>query len=344
MKKLLNTLYITSPDAWVHRDGETVEIQLQGNKVGKLPVHGLESIVCMGYNVLMSPAVMELCASQGVSMVYLNQNGRFQARVEGPLSGNVLLRKEQYRISDEESRALPIAKACVAAKIQNSRSNLMRHLRNHQNTDGKEDIEKAINRLAILLKEAQDSATLDELRGYEGICADEYFSVFDHMIVAQKNDFRFLKRSRRPPLDRVNALLSFLYVLLAHSCRSALESVGLDPAVGFLHRDRPGRPSLALDLLEEFRHPIADRLVLSLINLQTVQAKDFIIGPTGAVEMSDDARKTIIQTWQKRKLDEVMHPYLEETISLGLFFHVQAQLLARTIRGDMKYYPAYMNR
>jgi CRISPR-associated protein Cas1 len=220
----------------------------------------------------------------------------------------------------------------------------MRHLRNHQNTDGKENIEKAINRLAILLKEAQDSATLDELRGYEGICADEYFSVFDHMIVAQKNDFRFLKRSRRPPLDRVNALLSFLYVLLAHACRSALESVGLDPAVGFLHRDRPGRPSLALDLLEEFRHPIADRLVLSLINLQTVQAKDFIIGPTGAVEMSDDTRKTILQTWQKRKLDEVQHPYLEETISLGLFFHVQAQLLARTIRGDMKYYPAYMNR
>lgn len=345
MKKLLNTLYVTTPEAWVHRDGETVDIRLHGERLGRLPIHNLDSIVCMGHDVLMSPALMELCAEHGVSMVYLSESGRFQARVEGPVSGNVLLRKQQYKTSENEPAALVIAKACVAAKIQNGRINLLRHLRNHPDTFGKEEIEKTISRLAILLKEIKNNCTtLDSLRGYEGMCADEYFSVFDHTIVAQKNDFRFLKRTRRPPLDRVNALLSFIYVLLTAACRSALESVGLDPAVGFLHRDRPGRPSLALDLVEEFRHFIADRIVLSLINLQVIQANDFKITPTGAVEINDDAKKVILQNWQKRKQEQVQHPYLEESVPLGLFPFVQAQLLARTLRGDLPYYPACLFR
>lgn len=344
MKKLLNTVYITTPEAWVHREGESVEVRLHGEKLGRIPIIGVESIVCMGHDVLMSPALMELCAERGVSMVYLTEYGKFQARVEGPVSGNVLLRKQQYKISDDEPKALKIARTCVAAKIQNGRGNLLRHLRNHPETDGRKEMEEVIARLALLLKEVARCETLDSLRGYEGMCADEYFSVFDYLIVAQKNDFRFLKRTRRPPMDRVNALLSFLYVLLTHAARSALEGVGLDPAVGFLHRDRPGRPSLALDLVEEFRHPIADRLALNLINMQMVQADDFDIGPTGAVEMTESARKTVLEAWQKRKQEEVQHPYLEESVKIGLFFHVQAQLLARTIRGDMQYYPAYMNR
>lgn len=342
MKKLLNTLFVTTPEAWVHRERETVVIEKSGEQLGKFPIHILQGIVCIGHDVLVSPHLMALCAERGVTISYFSENGRFQARVEGPVSGNVLLRKQQYRMSDNHELTLPVARACVAAKIQNARTNLQRQLRNHAENDNNHQIREVVLRLAQQIKKVAACNDLDELRGYEGASADDYFSVFDHLIVSQKNDFSFSGRSRRPPLDRVNALLSFVYTLMTHDIRSALEGVGLDPAVGFLHRDRPGRPSLALDLLEEFRHSIADRLVLSLINLQVIQGKGFDFGPTGAVVMDDETRKVVLSAWQKRKQEEIRHPYLEESAPIGIFFHLQARLLARTIRGDLEYYPAFL--
>lgn len=344
MKKLLNTLFVTTPEAWVHRDRETVVIEKKGEQLGKIPIHLLQGIVCIGYNVMVSPHLMALCAERGVTISFFNANGHFQARVEGPVSGNVLLRKQQYRLSDDPDSFLPFARASVAAKIQSARTNLQRHLRNHDANDNTDRIRGTILRLGQQIKKLTFCKDPDELRGHEGAAADDYFSVFDHLIVSQKEDFSFSGRSRRPPMDRVNALLSFVYTLVTHDIRSALEGVGLDPAVGFLHRDRPGRPSLALDLLEEFRHSIADRLVLSLINLQVIRKKGFEIGPTGAVIMDDDTRKAVIAAWQKRKQEELRHPFLDQSAPLGIFFHIQARLLARTVRGDLDYYPPFATK
>jgi CRISPR-associated protein Cas1 len=344
VKKLLNTLFVTTPEAWVHRERETVVIKKNGEQLGKFPIHLFQGIVCIGHDVLVSPHLMALCAERGVTISYFNENGRFQARVEGPVSGNVLLRKQQYRMSDHPELMLPIVRACVAAKIQNARTNLQRHIRNHPDKENSPAIKTVVQRLAHQIKKVAVCNDLEELRGYEGAAADDYFSAFDHLIVCQRKDFSFSRRSRRPPLDRVNAMLSFVYTLMTHDIRSALEGVGLDPAVGFLHRDRPGRPSLALDILEEFRHSVADRLVLSLINLQMVQGKGFQFGPTGAVEMDEETRKILLTSWQKRKQEEIRHPYLGESAPLGIFPHIQARLLARTIRGDLENYPAFISK
>lgn len=343
MKKLLNILYVTSENARISKEGETLVIEAEDRKLGKFPIHMIQGIVTFG-PIYISPFAMAFCAERSVTITMLNQFGKFLARVEGAVSGNILLRKQQYRISDSPELSCEYAKAFVAAKIANGRSILMRHLRNHGALEQKDLFDKTILRMAKQQESCGVETDLDSLRGIEGLCADEYFSCFDTLITSQKDYFNFTTRSRRPPLDFVNALLSFVYTLLTHDCRSALEGVGLDPQAGFLHRDRPGRPSLALDLMEEFRHCLADRLVLTLINLQQVNDKGFVISASGAIEMKDDTRKTVLNAWQKRKQEEIMHPYFEEKVPIGILFHCQALLLARTIRGDLTHYPAFVYR
>jgi CRISPR-associated protein Cas1 len=287
---------------------------------------------------------MHLCTDRGVSVSFLSEDGRFWARVEGPVSGNVLLRREQYRKADDKEDSRAIAAPIVAAKIFNQRSVLMRAIRDHPEIEGGHGVAVAAERLGELLKSVKQAQTLDDIRGVEGEAAKLYFSVFDNLILAQKEDFFFRERSRRPPLDNVNAMLSFLYTLLVHDVRSALETVGLDPAVGFLHRDRPGRPSLALDLAEEFRPVIADRLALSLVNRQQVKGKGFVTTETGAVRMDDDTRKELILAYQKRKRDELIHPFLNEKVGLGLVPYVQSLLMSRYLRGDIEGYPPFFWR
>jgi CRISPR-associated protein Cas1 len=343
MKKLLNILYITTENARIQKERETLVIEAEEKTLGKFPIHMLQGLVVFGF-VYISPYAMAFCAEKGISITFLNQYGKFLARVEGPVSGNILLRKEQYRISDSEEKSAMYAQAFIASKIANGRSILMRQLRNQPDLSERPIFESAILRMGKAQESCGREFILDSLRGIEGFSADDYFSCFNDLIIAQKEDFVFEHRNRRPPLDNVNALLSFVYTLLTHDCRSALEGVGLDPQAGFLHRDRPGRPSLALDLMEEFRHCLADRLVLSLINLQQVNAKGFTKSATGAVEMNDETRKIILNAWQKRKQDEIKHPYFEEKVPIGILFHLQALLLARTIRGDLSHYPAFVYR
>jgi CRISPR-associated protein Cas1 len=270
--------------------------------------------------------------------------GRFLARIKGPVSGNVLVRREQYRRADSEETSSEVASAIIAAKVANCRTVLQRSLRDHGDKMGSDDVENVVKRLGNSLKEIDGSLSLNRLRGMEGDAASNYFSVFDSLITAQKGDFSFNGRSRRPPMDEVNCLLSFLYTLLMHDVRSALECVGLDPAVGFLHRDRPGRPGLALDMLEEFRPFIADRLALSLINLCQVTKKDFYKADSGAVYMSDEGRKKVLMAYQKRKQDEIFHPFIEEKAMIGQLFHVQALLMNRYLRNDLDGYPPFFWR
>jgi CRISPR-associated protein Cas1 len=285
---------------------------------------------------------MELCGERNVAISFLSEYGKFWARVEGPVSGNVLLRREQYRRADDEKASSNIARAIVVAKIANSRTVLLRALRDHSENLNAAALEEASARLAHLLDDLQEPVPLNTVRGHEGEAAQIYFNVFDHLITAQKENFYFHERSRRPPLDNVNALLSFLYTLLAHDVASALEGVGLDPAVGFLHRDRPGRPGLALDLMEEFRPFLADRLTLSLINLQQIRGDGFRKTETGAVLMNDATRKELLVTYQKRKQEEIQHPFLGEKVAVGLLPHLQAMLLARYLRGDLDGYPPFI--
>jgi CRISPR-associated protein Cas1 len=277
-----------------------------------------------------------------VPITFLSLHGRFRARATGRTSGNVLLRREQYRRTDLPDATAGIARSIVLAKIANSRATLQRTRRNRPDSPGALKLEKATLRLAHQLRELGEDLPLDRLRGFEGEAARVYFSVFDQLISQQKEDFRFQSRTRRPPRDNVNALLSFLYTLLRADCEAALESVGLDPAVGFLHRERPGRPSLALDLMEELRSFLADRVALSLVNQKQVTASGFKTAETGGVEMDDATRKTVLQAYQKRKQDELVHPFLEEKTTLGLVPHLQALLLARHLRGDLDAYPAFV--
>jgi CRISPR-associated protein Cas1 len=285
---------------------------------------------------------MGFCAENGVGISFLTERGRFLARVQGPVSGNVLLRREQYRQADDPQRSADMARAVLTGKIANSRTVLQRALRDHADKLAADQVEFAVKRLNNYLEQLNQDRPLDALRGCEGDAAHIYFSVFDHLIVAQKEDFSFQERNRRPPLDNVNALLSFIYTLLVHDIRSALEAVGLDPAVGFLHRDRPGRPSLALDMMEEFRPFLADRLTLSLINLRQVQGKGFDKSDSGSVLMTDDTRKTVLVAYQERKQEEIVHPFLDEKVNIGILFHVQALLLARYLRGDLDGYPPFI--
>lgn len=340
MRHLLNTLYVTTQGAYLARDGETVAVRVEHETRLRVPLHTLGSIVCFG-QVSCSPPLMQLCAERGVKISFLSENGRFWARVEGPVSGNVLLRRQQYRWADDHEQSAGIARAVVIAKIANQRTVLQRALRDHPETVGGQEIKAATDDLGRVLANLQKPHSLDCVRGMEGDAARRYFAVFDHLIVAQKEEFSFRERSRRPPLDNMNALLSFLYTLLVHDVRSALETVGLDPAVGFLHRDRPGRPSLALDLMEELRPVLADRLALSLVNRQQVKGKGFKTTETGAVMMDDGTRKEVLIAYQKRKQEELQHPFIDEKVAMGLLPYVQALLLSRHLRGDLDGYPPY---
>lgn len=343
MKRLLNTLYVTTQGAYLARDGETVIVRIEEETALRVPVHTLGSIVCFG-RVSCSPPLMGLCGERGVAISFLSENGRFYARIEGPVSGNVLLRREQYRRADSAEASAEIARAVVAAKIANCRTVLLRAARDHADNIDIAPLEAAADNLAAVIGELAEPVPLDVVRGCEGRAARAYFDVFDSLITSQKDDFFFRDRSRRPPLDNMNALLSFYYTLLAHDVRAALEAVGLDPQVGFLHRDRSGRPSLALDLMEELRPVLADRLALSLVNRQQVKARDFHRSESGAVTMSDDARKEVLIAYQKRKQEEIHHPFLDEKIAIGLLPHAQALLLARHIRGDLDAYPPFFWR
>ena len=341
MKKLLNTIYITTLGSGLRKDGENLVVENESVIIGRVPLHMLSSVVVFGA-IFLSPALMEACASHGVTIVLLDRNGRFQARVEGPVSGNVLLRRAQYKASDTPSE---IVKSIVLGKVSNQRAVLMRALRDYgaeYDTETSTRLSHVTERMAQNLSYINaHSLDIDVLRGMEGDAAKLYFSVFNHLIRSPDPELAFTTRSRRPPLDPINALLSFLYTLLTHDCRSACEGVGLDPAVGFLHRDRPGRPSLALDLMEELRPILVDRLILSMVNRRQLRAADFETRGGGAVTLTDEARKTVLTAWQERKKEERKHAFLEETAPLGLVPHLQAQLLARHLRGDLDAYPPW---
>ena len=343
MKQLLNTLYVTTQGAYLARDGEAVLVRVEDEIALRVPIHTLSSVVCFG-RVSASPPLMGLCAERGVSLAYFTENGRFLARVEGPVSGNVLLRREQYRRSEDLDRAAEIARSAVIAKVANCRTVLLRAAREKPDGAGRTDLEAATLRLGQLVDELQKNMPLDVVRGHEGDAARVYFGVFDHLISEAKDAFYFRERSRRPPLDNVNALLSFLYTLLTHDVAAALEGVGLDPAVGYLHRDRPGRPSLALDLVEELRPVIADRLALSLINRRQISGDGFHTTESGAVEMDAATRKEVLVAYQKRKQEEIVHPFLKERIAFGIVPHAQALLLARHLRSDLEGYPSFLWR
>ena len=341
MKKLLNTVYITTEGASLRKDGENLVAQVDSAERARVPFHMLSSLVLFG-PVSISPALIGACAASGITIVLLDRTGRFQARVEGPVSGNVLLRRAQYRVAEAP---VEIVRSLVIGKIANQRAVLMRALRDHGEgfpADRKAAIESVVDRLAhIVARVERKDDSADAMRGSEGEAANLYFSVFDHLILSPAPELRWTGRSRRPPVDPMNALLSFLYALLTHDCRSAAEAVGLDPAVGFLHRDRPGRPSLALDLMEELRPVLADRLALSLINRQQLQPQDFVTEDSGAVRLKDEARKVVLSAWQERKKDERQHPFLDEKAPLGLVPYLQAQMLARHLRGDIDAYPPW---
>lgn len=340
MKKHLNTLFVTTQGAYLTKEGETVVVKVKREVRLQIPIHTLDGIVCFG-NVSMSPFLMGFCAERDITVSFHTEYGRFLARVAGPVSGNVLLRRQQYRLADDAAQCGAVARAVLVGKVSNCRTVLKRAIRDHGTRLAKDDLQCASDRLTSILMHLKNEPDLDRLRGFEGEAAKVYFDVFDHLILTGKKDFSFLQRNRRPPLDKVNCLLSFLYTLLMHDVRSALESVGLDPAVGFLHRDRPGRPGLALDLMEEFRPFLADRLALSLINLGQMKKSSFRKMDTGAVLMTDDARKMLLVAYQKRKQEEIRHPFLKEKMAVGLLFYAQALLLARYIRSDLDGYPVF---
>ena len=344
MKHIQNTLYVTQEGAFVHKDGESIVIHHEHKKIAQFPMHAIGEIVCFGFGVTVSAPLTEHCAGAGVTVTYLNGNGRFLARMVGPMHGNVLLRRRQYRDADDKLRSLDIARCCIAAKVSNQRNVLLRFLRNHSDAEGVADVESAIEKMASAQRRIENAGCHESLRGIEGDSAETYFSVLNRLIRVPDPELKFEGRNRRPPLDRVNALMSFAYSILALDMRSALESVGLDPYVGFLHVERPGRPSLALDMAEEFRAPFADRLVLSLVNLKQVAPDDFTVQASGEVEMKPDTRKLFLAAYQKRKRETVRHPFLEEDMEIGLAFLAQARLLARHIRGDLDFYPAMLWR
>ena len=338
MKKLLNILYVTTQGAYLRQEGETVVGSVNREDVQRLPIHTLSGIICFG-QVSCSPPLLGLCGERGVHVSFLSEYGKFWARVTGPVSGNVLLRREQVRRADDTAAALELARNFVLGKIANSRTVLQRAQRDHGEDDAST---RAIAMLANVMLRVRNADNIDLLRGLEGEAAIHYFGVFDGMIVSQKTAFTMQSRSRRPPLDPLNALLSFLYTILAHDCEAALEGVGLDPQIGFLHALRPGRPSLALDLMEEFRAILADRVALSLINMNQVDAKGFETTESGAVVMDKETRKTVLEAWQKKKRDTILHPFLDEKIEVGLLPHAQALLLARHLRGDLDAYPPFL--
>lgn len=343
MKRHHNTLYVTTQGAYLAVERETAVVRVEREDKLKVPLHMLEGVVCFG-NVAISPFLMGRCSERGISISHLTKNGRFLARVQGPVSGNVLLRREQYRRADDPARCSELARVFVTAKILTSRTVLQRSLRDHPGRHEEPKVRAAITSLAQNVADLSQPVPLEAVRGVEGDAARTYFGVFDSLLMHQKDGFRFHGRTRRPPTDSVNALLSFLYTLLAHDVSSALETVGLDPQVGFLHRDRPGRAGLALDLMEEFRPYLADRLVISLVNRRQVKPKGFVEREGGAVWMDDETRKTVLVAYQERKQEELRHPFLEEKTTVGMLVHLQARLLARHLRGDIDAYPPFVWR
>ena len=341
MKQLLNTLFVTSEDIYLSLEGENVLANRGREVVARYPLHTLQTIVSFSYSGA-SPALMGVCAEKGIGLAFCTPRGRFLARVCGESNGNVLLRREQYRIADDSQRSCAIARTMIFGKLSNCAASVQRTLRDHALRVTDNGLEEAVRQIKELLPQALSVSELDTLRGLEGVGAAAYFGVFDHLLLNRKEDFFFHGRNRRPPLDRVNAMLSFAYSLLAHDCASALESVGLDAYVGFLHRDRPGRESLALDLMEELRPCMADRFVLTLVNNRMIRPEDFQVQDSGAVLLTDDGRKKFLKAWQERKRDTLTHPYLNEKMSWGLIPYVQALLLARYLRGDLDAYPPFL--
>lgn len=341
MKKLLNTVYVTTEGTALKKEGEALVAEVEGVERARVPLHMLASVVAFG-PILLSPALIGICAERGITIVLLDRAGRFQARVEGPVTGNVLLRRAQYRAADTGE---DIVRSIVIGKVANQRAVIRRALRDYgsdMEPPARDALGTAAERMALILRRVQlADTTIDQMRGSEGEAANLYFAIFDHLVRSPDPELRWTGRSRRPPRDAMNAVLSFLYTLLTHDCRSACEAVGLDPAVGFLHRDRPGRPSLALDLMEELRAPLADRLALSLVNRRQLRAGDFRPVDGGAVLLTDDARKLVLTAWQERKKEERLHPFLTEKAPFGLVPYLQAQMLARHLRGDIDAYPPW---
>lgn len=338
MKPLLNTLFVTTQGAYLSRDGLTVSVSVDREVRARIPIHTLNSIVCFGV-VSCSAFLLQLASEHGVSLVHLTEHGRFIARMEGPVSGNVLLRRAQYRAADDLEHSAAIARSILTGKVSNGRTVLQRAARETQAMPDEQVLDNAVLRLSRILPEILRARDLDLLRGYEGDAGSLYFSAFNALLKQNREAFRFTARSRRPPLDNINALLSFLYAILANDVAAALQSVGLDPQVGFLHRDRAGRASLALDLMEELRAPLAHRVALNLINRGQVRPDGFASGETGGVTMNDATRKAVIAEWQARKTEQIRHPFLGEDLPIGLLPYTQALLLARHLRGDLDGYP-----
>lgn len=339
MKKLLNTLYVTQQRLYLHQDGETVVVEKDRQVLLRLPIHNLNGIVVFG-NSSFSPYLMNLCVEKGVSLSYFTEHGKFLARVEGPVSGNVHLRIAQMRAYEDKAKKADLARSFVIGKVLNARTVLLRRIRDHGETESL--VAAAGRHLEVVGRLRESVCDVESLRGFEGEAAASYFSAFNDFLVAQKDRFSITSRIRRPPTDPMNAILSYVYALLAHECRAALEGVGLDPQIGYLHELRSGRPALALDLMEEFRAIVADRVALSLVNLKQLNARNFKKSESGAVTMSDDARKVLLTAWQKKKQEEVYHPFLNEKIAIGMLPHAQAMLLARYLRGDLDAYPPFL--
>ena len=341
MRKLLNTLYVTSPNTYLSLDGENIVILKDESEISRIPLHNLEGIIAFGYTGA-SPALMGACAKRNIALSFMKQSGKFLGRIVGEVRGNVTLRKTQYRLSDNIVESNKIARSFITGKIYNARWVIERATRDYAARLDVDRLKRVSKTLVNSLKLVGESQDLEQLRGFEGEAAAQYFSIFDDLILQQKEHFYFRSRNKRPPLDNVNAMLSFVYTLLAHDVAAALETVGLDPYVGFLHRDRPGRVSLALDMMEELRPVYADRFVISLINKREINADGFTQKENGAVTMDDDTRKDILKAWQGKKQEIITHPFLQEKLEWGLVPYAQAMLLARFIRGDLDAYPTFM--
>lgn len=342
MSHYFNTLYVSQPDSYLSKSHETVVVKQSGQALLQVPLHHLISIVCLGNTIFVSPDLMAACQEKGIAISWLSETGRFLGRVEGRLSGNVLLRREQYRKADQPEACLALSKGFILGKIANSRTFLRRLLRESSSDTHTNPLQEASDRLSDCLQRVQTAETVNSLRGIEGEAAAVYYSVFGRGL--KNADFEFDGRCRRPPQDPVNAMLSYMYTILSHDCTSALASVGLDPQVGYLHVDRPGRPSLSLDLMEELRSVFVDRLVIRLINLRQTSPKDFTSDGSAGIKMKDDTRRLILSEYQAFKKEELLHPFLNQTVPYGLLCHLQARLLAKTIRGELDSYPPFLIR
>lgn len=345
MKKLLNTLYVTMPDGYLSKDGANVVVSADGKELFRIPVLNLDSICCFGYQGA-SPGLMRLCSQHGVGLSFFSPRDKFVARIQGPVAGNILLRKRQYEAIGDDALRLNVSKLFITGKIYNSRVALRRFLRDYPGRPGADGVEHAVGHLRYQMQRAGMAETVDTLRGIEGDAANAYFGVFKHLILKPSECFTFIRRVKRPPTDPVNAMLSFGYSMLANECASALEGVGLDPAAGFMHTLRPGRNSLALDLMEEMRSYIVDRLVLSIINNRQLNEKHFMQSDEDGlpVYFTDNGLKKFLSCWQTKKNAEITHPFLNEKIKLGLLPHVQALLLAKYLRGDLDNYPVFLSK